>query len=123
MDPTTERDERLIEADTLTLRSVRDGSKHVIELVGELDMHNATALSTELTRVEASDAEEILLDLSRLTFIDSSGLRLFLIAARRSHADHNRLRFRSAGYQVERVLALTGIAGVLPFEGSKRPPV
>ena len=57
-----------------------------------------------------------MLDLSPLTFIDSAGLRVLLVAKRRSDADSDRLRIRPGGPAVMRMLALTGIDAYLDFE-------
>jgi len=72
-------------------------------------------LQRELERVEATDARSIILDLSGLTFIDSSGVRLMLKAHARSRADSDRLTLLRGSAGVQRVLDLTGVSDLLPF--------
>jgi anti-sigma B factor antagonist len=116
MEAATNGNLRIIEGGPLSLRSFRDGStSHLIELVGELDMTCAARLSDELERVEASDAQTIVLDLGRLTYVDSTGLRVFLLAAKRS-AHGDRLRLRGATDHVHRLLELTGAVAMLELE-------
>jgi len=50
--------------DDLKIRSVRDGDRHVMALVGSLDRTTGEQLEDELKRVEATDTAEILVDLS-----------------------------------------------------------
>jgi len=97
------------------LSSAREGNAHVIRLFGELDLATAPEVEDELQRVELTDALTIVLDLSGLTFMDSSGLRLILRAEARSRADSCRLRLLRGPASVQRVFAITGMDGVLPF--------
>ena len=55
----------------------------------------------------------VVLDLSRCTFSDSSGLRTILEAAHRAHLAGNFLRVTGAGVRVERVFELTETAPYL----------
>jgi anti-anti-sigma factor len=99
----------------LTVRSERDGVMHTIRAEGELDLATAEDLERELRRVESSDALSIVLDLSGLQFIDSTGVRLLIEADIRSRADSNRLTLLRGPKAVQRVFELTGILDRLPF--------
>ncbi len=104
-----------VKAGRLTLHSARDGALHTIRLEGEMDIANAADVERELLAVEATDALSIVLDLSTLRFIDSTGVRLLLRAYARSRLDANRLVLLRGSAPVQRVLELTGVAGRLPF--------
>jgi anti-sigma B factor antagonist len=97
------------------LTSAREGDAHVIRLSGELDLATAPEVEQELQSIEQTDAGTIVLDLSGLAFMDSSGLRLILRAEARSRADSCRLRLLRGPASVQRVFAITGMDGVLPF--------
>jgi anti-sigma B factor antagonist len=99
----------------LAITSERDGDLHVIALTGELDLATAPGLEQELLRVEATDAASIVVDLSGLTFMDSTGIRLMVAANARSRADSNRLVLLRGPHAVQRVFELTGVADLLPF--------
>ena len=107
---------RLVHKGRITIQVHTEGDLYLISLVGELDMSNIAALDAELQRAEESSADRIVLDLSRVEFIDSSGLELLVNARRRSDPDPDRLRIRRGRDQVTRLLALTGIDELLPFE-------
>jgi anti-anti-sigma factor len=67
----------------------RDGFT-VATIEGEIDISNSIELETELSRAVPNDARGLVLDLSEVTFIDSSGIRtLFDLAARL--ANHQQL--------------------------------
>ena len=108
-----ERAARTSKLGSLALRSARAGDAHVIELVGELDLDGAPRLEEELHRVEASDAESIVVDLGRLEFIDSTGIRLLLMASER--CPDGRFQILRGPKQVHRVFEITDLADRLPF--------
>lgn len=99
---------------SLVLRSEREGDTHVVGLLGELDIAGASSLEEELLRVEATDAPSIVIDLSSLEFIDSTGIRLVLMAADRC-ADDERLTILRGPKQVHRVFEITDLVSRLPF--------
>jgi anti-anti-sigma factor len=109
------RAEELIDLGLLTVRSEREGDVHTISLSGELDLATVDELERELERVEATDAASIVLDLSQLSFMDSTGVRLLVSAHARSRADSHRLTMLRGGRAVQRVLKLSGIDTLLPF--------
>jgi anti-anti-sigma factor len=76
---------------------------------------SAEGVQRELQHVEATDAEAIVLDLSGLTFMDSTGVRLIVNADARSRADADRLTLLRAPADVQRVFALTCLEQRLPF--------
>ena len=99
----------------LSLRSERDGEIHTISVAGELDLSNAADVEQELVAVERTGVATVLLDLSGLRFMDTSGIRLLLTADARARANGHRLGVRRPPANVMRVLTIAGIADRLPF--------
>jgi anti-anti-sigma factor len=108
------RAERARNLGNLILRDERDGDTHVIQLLGELDIAGAPHLEERLQRVEATDAPAIIIDMSDLEFIDSTGVRLLLMCADRC-SDGSRLTILRGPKQVHRVFEITDLVGRLPF--------
>ncbi len=108
------RGERARNQGTLILRSARDGDTHVLELLGELDIAGAPRLEQEFQDVESGDAGSIVVDLSGLEFIDSTGIRLLLMAADRCAAE-SRMTILRGPRQVHRVFEITDLVNRLPF--------
>jgi anti-anti-sigma factor len=85
-------------------------------LAGELDVATCPRMRRELREAEANGAQEIVIDLSRLGFIDSSGLRLLLEASiRNSHDGSSRLALVRGSSQIQRVFQIAGVEDRLPF--------
>lgn len=99
----------------LTMRSARDGGAHVIALAGELDLSSSGQVEQELLRVEATDAEQIALDLRELEFIDSTGVRLIFLADARARQHSCRLVIRRGPDKIQRLFVMTDLADRLPF--------
>ncbi len=114
--PEQSQAEHIIELGQLTVRSRRDGDVHTIALVGEMDLSNAGEVERELMHAETTDAATIRIDLSGLSFMDSTGIRLLIAADSRSRADSCRLLLTRPSAAVHRVLCIAGIDRLLPFE-------
>jgi anti-sigma B factor antagonist len=89
----------------LELETARDGDGVVIRLSGELDIASSDDLGRLIRDVEESDISRIVIDLSDLSFVDSTGLQALLNA--RSRGD-GRITFLPSRHEaVTRLLALT----------------
>jgi anti-sigma B factor antagonist len=82
-----------------------------LSCTGELDLGTAPALREASTRELSADAELIVLDLSGVTFMDSSGLHALIDASR---ALRGRLRV-VLGPVAARVVNIAGIGAALPI--------
>ena len=113
--PEQSRAEHIVKLGHLAMRSVRDDDVHTIALVGEMDLANAADVERELIRAEATNATKIVVDLSELVFMDSTGIQLLITAHARSRHDGNRLALIRPPARVFRVLTIAGVDGLLPF--------
>ena len=88
--------------------STADGVATVM-LEGELDIATAPLLDATLADVERNGTGTVLLDLARVQFIDSTGLRSLLSARQRAEAAGRKLRLANLTVDVERVFDVTGV--------------
>jgi anti-sigma B factor antagonist len=89
------------------------GSAWVLAVTGELDLRTSPELEERLARVWAAGAELVILDLRRIEFMDSTGLRVLLGAHQRAQESGRRFALVRGADQVERVLTLTGVRDLL----------
>ena len=101
-------------AGRLTICSERHDCTHVVAVVGELDVATAQRLDDALRSVEATDVEQVIVDLAGLTFVDGSGVHLIARAEERCRTTAKRLGLRPGPAQIQRMFALAG-ADTLPF--------
>ena len=81
----------------LEVVSAEDGEQVTVSLRGELDLSTVGKVQEELNRAEASDATVVVLDLSNLTFLDSTGLRAVVTAHERAAEQGRRVHHHPAG--------------------------
>ena len=78
-----------------------------VVLIGELDIASSEGLENELAAIEADSPETVVLDLRRVEFIDSTGLRALIAADQRARSEGRRLAVVRGRNAVERLLAVT----------------
>jgi anti-sigma B factor antagonist len=78
-----------------------------IALVGELDIASAPQFEEGLTTVEANSPGVLVLDLRRVEFIDSTGLRAVIGADERARSTDRRFVIVRGTAAVERVFSVT----------------
>jgi anti-anti-sigma factor len=99
------------------VQSERINDSARVRVAGEMDLAVIGAIDRVVQRAEATDATKIVLDLGQVRFMDASGVRLLLHLSRRSQNNGRRLRItRARAPQVQRVMEITGVDELLPFE-------
>jgi anti-anti-sigma factor len=109
------RSPRVREQSLLAIQVEEDGKELVVRLDGELDIASAKAFEDEVRRAIDTDASSVTLDLSRLSFIDSTGLRAMLAINEFSSSKGDPLRMSRGSEPVERALEVSGLRDSLPF--------
>src|SRR6185437_374456 len=96
--------------------SARAGNGIVIaELAGELDIATAPALREQLLSLLRPGSSRLIIDLSRVTFCDASGLAVLVGIGRRARLLGGFLRLAAVSPQADRVLDITGLHRHLPL--------
>jgi anti-sigma B factor antagonist len=90
----------------------------IAELAGELDLASAPALREQLLHLLQPGSSRLVLDLSRVSFCDASGLAVLVGISRRARLLGGFLRLAGVSPQTARVLRLTGLHRHLPVFGT-----
>ena len=102
----------------LELERGGDRTRPCLALAGELDMSGAKRLQDAVTRACDDGAEGLTVDLSRLAFVDSSGLAAIVYASWLCERAGCELALVPGPASVQRVFDVTGLAEHLPFARS-----
>jgi anti-sigma B factor antagonist len=94
-------------------------TSHTLILAGELDTRAVPALEAAIARYCANESRALILDLSQLSFIDSSGLWMILAAMRWCERQGRSFSLLPGPEPVQQVFELTGLIDVLPFRGAE----
>jgi anti-sigma B factor antagonist len=104
---------------SLKADTAAEGTVAVIEVVGEVDLRVAHQLDAALEPSPAGP-KAILVDMTGVGFLDSSGMRALLLAGERFRVDGTRWALVLAeGSAVRNGLALAGVHERLPLQGSR----
>jgi anti-anti-sigma factor len=94
----------------------RDPQGVRITLVGEVDLATVPELNRLLDQLADSEHRRVLIDLTGVEFMDSTGLGSIIRAVRAADANGHRLAVRRGSPQVQRLFELTGLVDRLTFE-------
>jgi anti-anti-sigma factor len=98
-----------------TMQQTRSNTSIVVAAHGEIDIDTAPRLQHALAGALKAHYE-VVLDLSQVTFMDCSGLRVLDRALRLADEHHSRLVLRGAAASVRRLLKVTGMHRHLTLE-------
>jgi anti-anti-sigma factor len=88
----------------------------VFALRGELDPHTAPQLAAAVEQALTDETREVVLDLSGILFVDSSGLRVIISTYRTMTDRDGRFVLRAPSATTRRILDVTGLADLIEVE-------
>ena len=95
------------------------GGVALVKLAGDLDLPASPQFETALSTAEIDTSRGVVIDMTGLGFLDSSGIRALLLACERFRQGGRGLALAlEEGSRVRRVLALTGVEARMPLYGS-----
>lgn len=94
----------------MRISSSLQGTKLVIQIVGEIDHHSAKEIMSSVDeRVQTAAPRDCVLDFAKVTFMDSSGIAIILKSYRLLKAAGGRLWIENVPSQPMRVMDASGI--------------
>ena len=96
----------------------KEDKRHLMaQVAGELDHHGARSVMEELDRrIDQARPRELTLDLSGLTFTDSSGIAVLLRTYRRMAQSQGSMRVVNTPAQAGKVFKAAGLERIIRFE-------
>lgn len=94
----------------MEIRKTVDGTKLTLALEGGLDTLSSPQLEGEL---DLKGVTELVIDLSKVTYISSAGLRVFLVAYKTLAQEGGKMTLTSPQEAVRKFLAITGFSKIL----------
>jgi anti-anti-sigma factor len=100
----------------LAIQYVVCAAEHKLVLTGELDMGSARDLGAAVARIRTSRRTALVLDLRRLTFIDSAGMHMIVMARELCAEQRCGFMLIPGQRQVQRAFEICGLLDRLPFQ-------
>ena len=98
----------------IRLRTHRVDGATVVEVGGDVELHSAQQLRDELLHAGEGEHPCVVVDLSRVSFIDSTGLGV-LVGAFKRVRERGSLSVVCPQRSVRRVFEITGLLQIFPF--------
>lgn len=95
----------------------QDG-RSIVSAAGELDAHAAPVLEAQTGALSRQPGGRLIIDLSGVSFIDSTGLGVLVAALKHAREAEGSLDVVVATPRVLKVLALTGLDVVIPLHST-----
>jgi anti-sigma B factor antagonist len=105
----------------LHIQDAVSAGRHTLVLSGELDIASAEQLVATIRDVCSTGTTGLVLNLAKLTFMDSSGLQAILAAGAMCEKHDREFLLVPGPHNIQRVFEITGLAGKLPFEHAQPP--
>ena len=97
----------------LALSTTAQGERTIVHVGGEIDVYTAPVLRRRLDEPIHGGCRDLVVDLSRVTFLDSTGLGVLVGRLKLIRSQGGRMRFVGATDRVLKVFTITGLDRVL----------
>jgi anti-sigma B factor antagonist len=102
-------DSRVGAQEHLRVEVRREADRAVLRLEGELDLASSPMLERALEAAEVTQTQLLVLDLDALSFVDSTGLRVILLAHEAARNREQEFAITPGSPQVQRLLSITSV--------------
>jgi len=96
-----------------------DAETHVIELGGEVDLYTAPEFKERLVQVIEDGKKQLVVDLSKATFIDSTTLGVLVGGVKRLRPGGGHLALVCTDQNISKIFEITGLDRVFPIYASR----
>lgn len=110
---------RAVAPTSFQIENVSESERTRLKLAGELDLASIARVEQAVDAELAKGARALVLDLGGVSFVDSSGLRLFIVLDQRAAAEGWKLTLTRPQEQAMTVFVVSGLEDNLPFAESR----
>lgn len=96
-----------------------DSGTHVIELGGEVDLYTAPEFKERMVQVVEGGKKQVVVDLSKATFIDSTTLGVLVGGVKRLRPSGGSLALVCSDPNILKIFEITGLDRVFAIHGSR----
>lgn len=87
---------------------------------GEIDTFTASVLREELEAVKIKEGLEIYLDLSKVQYMDSTGLGVFVAFYKRALRENAKVKLTGLSKRLQRLFVITGLSELMDIETDEK---
>ena len=102
----------------LDLETSKQGETNVVSLRGEIDVYTAPRLRQALIDLVEGGAKDIVVDMDRVDFLDSTGLGVLVGGLKRVKSNEGEMKLVVTQDRIMKIFDITGLSKVFPIHGS-----
>ncbi len=102
----------------LSLSTRSEGDRVVVEVGGEIDVYTAPRLREQLIDLVSGGSYDIVVDMTKVEFLDSTGLGVLVVGLKRVRAHDGSLRLVCTQERILKIFRITGLTKVFPIHSS-----
>lgn len=102
----------------LSLSTRAEGERTVVDVAGEIDVYTAPQLREQLVELVDSGRYDLVIDMERVEFLDSTGLGVLVGGLKRVRAHDGSLRLVCTQERILKIFRITGLTKVFPIHDS-----
>jgi anti-sigma B factor antagonist len=96
-----------------------DDKSYVIALAGEVDLYTAPEFKQQLLDVIGKGAQDVVVDFTNTTFIDSTTLGVLVGGVKRLRTNDGRLSLVCSDRNITKIFEITGLDRVFTIHGTR----
>lgn len=104
----------------LYIEKTREMDTSILKVSGEIDAYTAPQLKDELLPLIKESDSKVLVDLSDVNYIDSTGLGVFIGALKTANEKGSSYKLVGLQKRVKRLFSITGLDEVIDIDEEKR---
>jgi anti-anti-sigma factor len=90
----------------------KTGDYSILTIDGRIDTSNASAFEAEIDQLLNSGENNIILNCRGLNYISSSGLRVFLVAQKKTILKHGKLQICNLQPEIKEIFVISGFSTI-----------
>ena len=102
----------------LDLETSTQGNTSIVTLRGEIDVYTAPRLRQALIDLVSQGATDIVVDMDKVDFLDSTGLGVLVGGLKRVKSNDGDLKLVVTQDRIMKIFDITGLSKVFPIHGS-----
>jgi anti-sigma B factor antagonist len=102
----------------LDLNVRKEGGHAILEVAGEIDVYTAPKLREKLIELVSDGSHNIIVDLEKVDFLDSTGLGVLVGGLKRVRNHDGSLQLVCTQEKILKIFRITGLTKVFPIHGS-----
>lgn len=97
----------------LKIDQTKSGHVYLVELSGEIDVYTAEKLTEAVLPLTESEKKNVKIDLGKVTYLDSTGLGVFIAAYKSTKKHGSTLKLINTKERVLRLFQITGLDKII----------